>query len=125
LHQSQLSASAALSVGRKNKKWRWKKEVCPQADPLSRHRCLFRRGVVACENAGRLARRGVRHHAGQVPAGQVCKVAFDAPLNGKTARVMGIAKVAYSILNTEGFRTGLQFVQIDAANLKTLTDLMA
>jgi hypothetical protein len=61
----------------------------------------------------------------QVPAGQVCKVAFDAPLNGKTARVMGIAKVAYSILNTEGFRTGLQFVQIDAANLKTLTDLMA
>lgn len=62
----------------------------------------------------------------QIPVGQVCKVAFDPPLNGKIVRVMGIAKVAYSILSgTEGFRTGLQFVQLDATNLKTLTDLMA
>jgi len=62
----------------------------------------------------------------QVATGRACMVMFEAPFNGKVVRVTGVAKVIYSILSgTEGFRTGLQFVQIDAANSKTLAELMA
>lgn len=62
----------------------------------------------------------------QLATGRPCMVMFEASLNGKMVQVTGVAKVIYSILSgTEGFRTGLQFVQIDAANTKTLTDLMA
>ena len=61
----------------------------------------------------------------QLRVGQACDVGFEAPLNGKMVRVIGSAKVAYCILSgTEGFRIGLQFVQLDAANNKTLAELM-
>lgn len=57
--------------------------------------------------------------------GQTCTVAFETRLNGKTHQVMASAKVVYSILSgTDGFRTGLQFVQINQANLQTLTELV-
>lgn len=62
----------------------------------------------------------------QLPIGQICTIAFDAPLNGKIVRVTGTAKVIYAILTgTEGFRTGVQFVQLDAENNKILADLMS
>jgi c-di-GMP-binding flagellar brake protein YcgR len=61
----------------------------------------------------------------QLPVGQTCHVGFEAPLNGKLVRVTATAKIAYSILSgTEGFRTGVQFIQLDAANNKTLAELM-
>jgi hypothetical protein len=61
----------------------------------------------------------------QLAPGQTCNVGFEAPLNGQTVRVFAVAKVIYSILSgTEGFRTGLQFVQLDAANNKLLAELM-
>jgi c-di-GMP-binding flagellar brake protein YcgR len=61
-----------------------------------------------------------------IPAGQVCALAFEALLNGKMVRVTANTKVVYSILaGTEGFRTGLQFVQIDSANNATLVALMS
>lgn len=61
----------------------------------------------------------------QIPPGQICNVGFEAPLNGKVVRVFAVAKVIYSILSgTEGFRTGLQFVEIDADNRKLLVGLM-
>jgi len=61
----------------------------------------------------------------QLPVGQTCHVGFEAPLNGKLVRVIATAKIAYSILSgTDGFRTGVQFLQLDAANNKTLAELM-
>lgn len=61
----------------------------------------------------------------QLPVGQACDVGFEAPLNGKLVRVIASGKIIYSILSgTEGFRTGVQFVQLDAANNKTLAELM-
>lgn len=61
----------------------------------------------------------------QLPVGQLCDVGFETSLNGKTVRVIGAARVIYCILSgTDGFRTGVQFVQLDAANNKTLAELM-
>jgi c-di-GMP-binding flagellar brake protein YcgR len=61
----------------------------------------------------------------QLQPGMTCTVSFEAMLNGTARQVTGTAKVVYSILSgTDGFRTGLQFVQIDAANNKTLAELM-
>ena len=61
----------------------------------------------------------------QLRPGQECTVGFEAPLNGKTVRVMGSAKVVYSILSgNDGFRVGLQFVKLDAANSKLVAELM-
>lgn len=61
----------------------------------------------------------------QLPVGQLCDVGFEAPLDGKMVRVIGSARIVYCILSgTEGFRLGLQYVQLDAANNKTLAELM-
>ena len=63
--------------------------------------------------------------AEQLPAGQTCTVAFEAPLKGNMVRVVAVAKIVYTILKgIEGYRTGMQFVEIDAANNKTLVELM-
>ncbi|GAB3539323.1 hypothetical protein GCM10027343_06570 [Noviherbaspirillum agri] len=61
----------------------------------------------------------------QFPVGQICTVTLEAPVNGNIARVTATTKVVYSILKgTEGFRTGLQIVEIDSASNKTLAELM-
>lgn len=61
----------------------------------------------------------------QIPPGNICNVGFEAPLNGKMVRVFAVAKVVYSILaGTDGFRTGLQFSELDAANNKLLAEVM-
>lgn len=61
----------------------------------------------------------------QLRPGQECTVGFEAPVSGKTVRVMGLAKVVYSILSgNDGFRVGLQFVKLDAANSKSVAELM-
>lgn len=61
----------------------------------------------------------------QLPVGQLCDVGFEAPLNGRMVRVIGSAKVVYCILSgTEGFRLGLQYVELDPNNNKTLAELM-
>ncbi|MGE5651288.1 MAG: PilZ domain-containing protein [Bacillota bacterium] len=61
----------------------------------------------------------------QLKAGQACTVAFEAPLTGRHVPVMLSAKVIYSILSgTDGFRTGIQFAQLDPANEKILAELM-
>ncbi len=63
--------------------------------------------------------------AEQLPIGQECTVGFEAPLNGNMVRIAANAKVIYSILSgADGFRIGLQFVRLDAANNKTLAELM-
>ncbi|OWW20100.1 hypothetical protein AYR66_11970 [Noviherbaspirillum denitrificans] len=61
----------------------------------------------------------------QISPGKICNVGFEAPLNGKMVRVFAVGKVVYSILaGTEGFRTGLQFTEVDAANNKLLAEVM-
>ena len=61
----------------------------------------------------------------QMPAGLVCTTALETTLAGRTVHLVATAKVVYSILKgTEGFRTGLEFSELDAANNKTLAELM-
>ncbi len=61
----------------------------------------------------------------QLPVGRTCYVGFEAPLNGKAVRITATAKIVYSILSgTDGFRTGVQFTELDAANNKLLAELM-
>ncbi|HVK95398.1 MAG TPA: PilZ domain-containing protein [Noviherbaspirillum sp.] len=61
----------------------------------------------------------------QVATGLACMITFEAPMNGRVLRVSANAKVAYSILSsTDGFRTGLQFTQIDPASNRALAELM-
>lgn len=61
----------------------------------------------------------------QLPTGQVCDVGFEAPHNGKMVRVIGTARVIYCVLTgTDGYRLGLQYIQLDPANNKALTELM-
>lgn len=61
----------------------------------------------------------------QFPLGQICTISFEAPVNDDIAHVTATVRVVYSILKgTEGFRTGLQIIQIDPANNKMLAELM-
>lgn len=61
----------------------------------------------------------------QIPVGHICTIAVDTLLNGKVVRVTAVGRVIYSILKgTDGYRTGLQFIQIDAANNRMLAELM-
>lgn len=61
----------------------------------------------------------------QLPAGQVCDLGFEAPHNGKMVRVIGTARVIYCVLTgTDGYRIGFQYIQLDPANSKALTELM-
>ncbi|HJV74851.1 MAG TPA: PilZ domain-containing protein [Noviherbaspirillum sp.] len=63
--------------------------------------------------------------AEQIPVGQKCTVAFEAPFNGTMVRVVAVARIVYSILKgTDGYRTGMQFVEIDEANNRALAGLM-
>lgn len=57
-------------------------------------------------------------------AGQSCVIAFEAPVNGTMRKVMVSAKAVYSICGNEGFRIGLQFVQLDAANTSIINQIV-
>lgn len=60
----------------------------------------------------------------QMHPGQSCTVRFETVLNGKPVRVTATARVIYSILSgTEGFRMGLQFVDLDPATHKSVAEL--
>lgn len=63
--------------------------------------------------------------AEQMPAGLNCTAALETVLDGRVVHFAAKAKVIYSILSgTEGFRTGLEFSEIDAANDRILAELM-
>lgn len=57
-------------------------------------------------------------------AGESCVIAFEVPLNGTIRKLMVSAKSVYSIFGGEGFRTGLQFVQLDAANTSIINEIV-
>lgn len=58
--------------------------------------------------------------------GMPCAISFEVPIHGEMRRFSGLGRVAYCVLSgTDGFRTGLQFMQLDAANTKILNQLMA
>lgn len=61
----------------------------------------------------------------QIPVGQVCSIAIDVLANGKVVCVAAVAKAVYSILKgTDGYRTGMQFIEVDKASHKALEELM-
>jgi hypothetical protein len=57
-------------------------------------------------------------------AGESCVIAFEAPVNGTMRRIMVSAKTVYSIYSSDGFRIGLQFVQLDAANTSIINQIV-
>lgn len=61
----------------------------------------------------------------QLPEGLKCTTALETVHEGRVVHLVATGKVIYSILSgTEGFRTGFQFTDIDAANDKLLAELM-
>ncbi|MES2208414.1 MAG: PilZ domain-containing protein [Pseudomonadota bacterium] len=47
--------------------------------------------------------------------GSTCHIMFDLVVQGKAHKIQVAVKVIYSICMDEGFKTGLQFIKIDAA----------
>lgn len=61
----------------------------------------------------------------QVPVGQTCMIGLETLMNGNTVRFTASATVVYSILSgVDGFRTGLEFGKLDAANDRLLAELL-
>ncbi len=61
----------------------------------------------------------------QIPVGIGCFVAFDMFYNGKTSSVASRAKVMYCIYNSnDGFKIGLQFVNIDLPSSTSIARYM-
>jgi len=61
----------------------------------------------------------------QIPVGIGCYVAFDMFYNGKTSSVTSRAKVMYCIYNShEGFKVGLQFINIDLPSATAIARFM-
>lgn len=64
--------------------------------------------------------------AEQVPVGVPCTAALETMHLGRLVHFAAQGKVVYSILSgTDGFRVGVQFTNVDAANSKILSELMA
>lgn len=60
-----------------------------------------------------------------VAEGQTCGIAFNACVNGQMTQINVRARVIYTIcVGTEGFRSGMQFTEVDAASRVALTQLM-
>ena len=61
----------------------------------------------------------------QLPSSQACRLTLDLALNGRAVHFNAEAKVVYSILSgTDGFRTGVQFRQMDDTNSKILVAIL-
>ena len=58
-------------------------------------------------------------------AGQICMIIFETPIKGVPKQVNVVAKVVYSILGTDGFRTGFQFSQLTPANTALINEIVA
>ncbi len=61
----------------------------------------------------------------QLPAGAPCAVSFDIPVNAFKQSVSAVARVAWSICGSEGFKTGLQFTEIDPASATAIARYVA
>jgi hypothetical protein len=57
-------------------------------------------------------------------AGESCVISFEAPVKGTIRKVMVSANAVYSIYSGEAFRTGFQFVQLDAASTSIINELV-
>jgi len=61
----------------------------------------------------------------QLPAGAPCAVSFDIPVNAFKQSVSAVARVAWSICSSDGFKTGLQFTEIDPASATAIARYVA
>ncbi len=53
-----------------------------------------------------------------------CTVGFDVPLAGKDRRISAPGRIVYCIPCAEGFKTGLQFIDLDATGQQVLRDFL-
>lgn len=61
---------------------------------------------------------------GSLATGESCVISFEAPVKGTMRKVMASAKAVYSICSGDSFRTGFQFVQLDAANTSIINEIV-
>jgi hypothetical protein len=61
----------------------------------------------------------------QLSIGQKCNITFELVKGGKKGRVTAQTKVIYCILNSQdGFKTGLQFLEIDPPSVGVIAEYM-
>ncbi|TCS36312.1 PilZ domain-containing protein [Paucimonas lemoignei] len=60
----------------------------------------------------------------QLPMGAVCTVMFAPFTNGSVKSVSVTGSVAYCMLNSEGFRTGFQFMNVPAPMSSVITSII-
>lgn len=60
-----------------------------------------------------------------LPVGVMCLIGFEVPLNGRYRKVNMLAKVSYSTCcGLEGFRIGIQFIEIDETSAAVIGEFM-
>ena len=61
----------------------------------------------------------------QIAKGKICEIAFDIPLDGEVRKVNAVSTTCECVcVGTEGFRTRLDFIQIDTTSSRVIHDLM-
>ncbi len=61
----------------------------------------------------------------QISKGKICEIAFDIPLDGKIRKVNAISAIRDCVcIGTEGFRTRLNYIQLDQHSRSAISDLM-
>ncbi len=61
----------------------------------------------------------------QITRGKVCNLRFDVPLDGNFLPVQAVSRSLDCVcIGMQGFRTRLEFIKIDAASKRVLSDLM-
>ena len=61
----------------------------------------------------------------QIAGGRICDIRFDVPLDGEFPLIQAVSQSVHSIcVGTQGFRTHLRFIEIDASCRKILSNLM-
>lgn len=61
----------------------------------------------------------------QITRGKVCDLRFDVPLDGKFLPVQAVSRSLDCVcIGMQGFRTRLEFIQMDATSKRVLSDLM-
>ncbi|MEA5098855.1 MAG: hypothetical protein VB032_10030 [Burkholderiaceae bacterium] len=61
----------------------------------------------------------------QIAKGNIGDIRFDVPLNGEFPQVHAVSKSLDCVcICTQGFRTNLRFIQIDAVSKRVLSDLL-
>lgn len=61
----------------------------------------------------------------QLAPGMPCAISFDLPVNAFKQTVSAVARVAWSVCGTQGFKTGVQFTEVDPASATAIARYVA